>query len=219
VTVSHTAHTIRTAELALRQPGLPDPDGVAVGQIRMPEPDELRIYTDGSVSKQKFAKGQGFRTGWGYLATDGRYGCGRYPQFVPKVGKDPATVTELRAVLNAIADLLPTTRLTVVTDSQAAMLILAAWQNGSTDMPRGYVGATKPGKVPALEQLRHLVVTHAANLTVEKVKGHAGDVLNEGADTLAQLGMRWMRDNVADDEVARRAAGIAEGFLADWRRR
>lgn len=173
-------------------------------------------YTDGSVSTRRFANGLGVLTGWGYLGTDGTYGCGREPQFVTKAGRDISTVTELRAVWHAVGDALTDGQgpLTVVLDSMNAVDLLSRWKAGGDRMPAGYVGRTK-GE-PTLVRLRLAAAANADRLTVQHVHGHAGDTLNEAADVLAQLGMRWARDGLPDDQVARRAASVATGFIDTW---
>jgi ribonuclease HI len=174
------------------------------------------FYTDGSVSRIRTHKKTGWMTGWGYLSTDGRYGCGRYPQFDGLVG-DPAATTELRAIWHAVGQALTEHRVTVITDSAVAARTVLRWQDGDTTMPGGYTGSRRT--TPTLELLRQAIAANPDRITVWNVKGHNGDVLNEAADTLAQLGMRWARDNLTTDDVERRAAGVAEGFLADYRQR
>ncbi len=204
--------------LTLAERGLPPHHRSANVHGRVPgAPGPLLVYTDGSVSGRRIGRGLGWMTGWGFLDTSGAYGCGKMPQFT-KAGDDPAVVTELRAVWHAIGDRLADTPCTVITDSAAAARLLTAWQHGSVAMPPGYTGRTARG-IPTLERLHQVVAEHTANLTIEQTKGHAGDVLNEGADTLAQLGMRWGRDLLVKADVARRAHGVAEGFLTQWRRR
>lgn len=191
---------------------------VVTGRVRG-TPGPVVYYTDGSVSRRPIAVvgGRMWLTGWGYLATDGHYGCGPYPQFDQVAGTGLAVVTELRAIWHAVGHLLPTTRVSVVTDSKSAAQTLTRWQDGDSAMPRGYTGSKR--KVSTLQQLRAAVTANPQHLTIETVKSHSGDVLNEAADTLAQLGMRTARDHLAIDEVTRRAGGIAEGFLAQWRSR
>jgi ribonuclease HI len=187
-----------------------------VGLVAAPATSHPIFYTDGSVSGGR-SGALAALTGWGFLSTDGSYGCGRYPQFTPRAGLDTPLVTELRAVWHAVGHRLDAGPVTVVLDSQAAIRYLNRWAAGSTKLPSGYTGSRV--REATLRRLQTVVSGHPGRLTVQHAKGHAGDVLNEGADTLAQLGMRWARDNVPDDEVTRRAAGVAEGFLADWRRR
>lgn len=185
------------------------------------EDGPLRIYTDGSVSGQRIAGGIGWITGWGYLTTRGHWGCGKVPQFDRGRGFHPstvATISELRALWHGIRSRLADEPITVITDSRAAAQLLTDWCGGSTTMPPGYVGKTRRG-IPTLERLRAHVAEHAGNLTVETVKGHAGDVLNEAADTLALIGMRWARDNLTKVQARERGQAAAEGFLAQWRRR
>ncbi len=189
-------------------------DGSIAGQVHSTVAGPATFHANGSVSRQQFAKGVGWLTGWGYLATDGRYGCGRYPQCTGRAGSDRAVVAELRAIWHAAGTALQVEPVIVVTSSEHAATVLAAWQRGGVAMPAGYTGRSRG--VPTLERLRQVVAAHPGRLTVRRIPAGAGDVLHEGADTLAQLGMRWTRDDLADDEVARRAAGIAEGFLADY---
>lgn len=194
-------------------------DAAITGRIHQAATTSPAIfYTDGSVSRHRIGRNLGWMTGWGYLATDGRYGCGKYPQFTRRGGHDQTipVVTELRAIWHAIGDQLAAGPITVITDSREVLVHLDRWKSGSLAMPAGYVGGRKR---PTLERLRLAVTAHPDRLTVHQTTGHAGDVLNEAADTLAQLGMRWARDDLNEDTVTSRAEGIAEGFLADYRRR
>lgn len=191
-------------------------EGSVGGGVDVPGGAEHVVYIDGSVSRQRLANGLGWMTGWGFVTTLGRYGCGKCPQFELRTGDDPAVVAELRAVWHAAGEDLVSGLVTVVTDSAYAADVLAGWQAGETAMPAGYTGSRRG--TPTLQRLRQVVAADPGNLTVRWVKGHAGDALNEAADTLAQLGMRWARDGLTADDVAVRARGVAEGFLAASRR-
>ncbi len=175
----------------------------------------LIVHAVSAVSDRKVARGNAHLTGWGYLATDGTYGCGKIPQFAN--AGDIDTTTPLRAVWHAIAGRLADERLTVATDSPAAARILKAWQSGSTQMPARYTGRSKGGP-PTLELLRREVATHAGNLTVRQVR-RDDETLTIGAATLARLGLRWAAEALTEDDVQARAVGLAEGFIADWKRR
>lgn len=212
--------TDRSAAARRAERGLPTHyrDAAVTGQVKAATTAGPPIfYTDGSVSGLRFAGKLGHLTGWGYLALDGRYGCGRYPQFSTKAGRDVPLTTELRAVWHAVGDLLADQAVTVITDSNNAAAVLNRWKTGSTDMFAGYTGSSRT--VPTLEKLRRVVAAHPGHLTVETIAGQSGDPLNEGADTLAMIAMRWARDNVDEQEIRLRAARTARDFLADWRRR
>lgn len=206
------AHRVARAER-----GLPPHYRAAAITGRVKGTGPAVFYTDGSVSGHRTAGRLGHLTGWGYLALDGRYGCGRYPQFAAKAGRDVPLTTELRAVWHAVGELLTDQAVIVVTDSHNAAAVLNRWKTGSTDMFAGYTGSGR--KVPTLERLRRAVAANPGNISVETVRGHSGDPANEGADTLAMIGMRWARDNLAEADVRTRAEGTARDFLADWRRR
>lgn len=177
-------------------------------------PGPVTIYTNGSVSQTAAARNLGRLTGWGYLATDGTWGCGKSPQFA-HAGTSLPLVTELRAVWHAIGTRLAAGPCTIVTTSRHAAAILTAWKSGSTDMPPGYRGSRR--RRPTLERLRHEIDAHPGNLTVRLADGPADAVLHDGADTLALIGLRWARDGLTADETRRRAAGTATDFLAQWR--
>ena len=190
---------------------------LVTGRVRQPQTDAPAVfYTDGSVSRRQIGGRLGWITGWGYIAVDGRYGCGKYPQFTGKTGNDVVVTTELRGVWHAVGEVLADGPVTVIIDSTHAADVLRKWQAGDTTMPGGYTGSRR--RVPTLELLRQAIAAHPGHLTVQHVKGHAGNVLNEAADTLAQLGMRWARDNLTSDDVVHRAEGVAGGFLDDYRR-
>lgn len=177
-------------------------------------PTPLTIYTNGSVSDRPAARNLGHHTGWGYLATDGSWGCGKTPQFT-RAGIDLALVTELRAVYHALTHTAVTRHRTIATTSQHAIKILTDWQDGSTRMPHGYTGSNR--RRPTLQRLRHLIADQPTGFTFRQVTGHDDKILHDGADTLALIGLRWGRDRLTDDDARTRAAGTARDFIAQWR--
>jgi len=190
------------------------PSSKIFGQVPTRDSGPLVIATDGSSAVRP--KRKVWQTGWGFLGADGRYGCGWCPQPVELAGRDPATVAELRAVWYAIGELLPSRSATVWTDSLNAVTLLQAWQAGDVGrMPRGYLGSQR--HTPRMQLLARTVARHGANLTVEHVKGHAGQLLNEAADSLAKIGRSWTPDTTGQCEA--RARRLVEGFIADPRLR
>ncbi|GAA0484837.1 hypothetical protein Ade02nite_08160 [Paractinoplanes deccanensis] len=188
---------------------------VVTGDVRSHWTGAALIYTDGAAL-QKAIKSQwgqkGWLTGWGFVSTGGRYGCGPYPQLEGQAGQDLAVIAELRAVWYAIRGDELAAPVTVVLDSRHALDVLERWKKGAVDMPGGYVGSRV--RTPTMEKLRTLIASRPANLTLQHVKGHAGDPLNEAADSLARLGARWIKDKLPQREVESRARGLAEAFLA-----
>lgn len=187
-------------------------DDTITGRIPQPGRHDPVFYTDGAVDQQRHSKGIGLVTGWGYLSTNGDYGCGKAPQFTPKTGIRYNVVTELRAVWHAIGII--TSPATIVTTNPGTADVLRNWQAGSTTMPAGYIGSTR--KTSTLERLRRQVAANPASLTIRHVSD-TETVLNDAADTLARLGTRWAREQLDHDDVGQRAARITAGFLADWR--
>jgi ribonuclease HI len=184
---------------------------VVSGQVKVHNPGPLVFATDGSVARKM--RDREYLTGFGYLSTDGHWAAACCPQPATLSGRDRAVVAELRAVWHAVGPMLPTTPVTVLTDSQSACRFVEEWKTGSERMPAGYLGSAR--HTPRLLVLARAVALHPDNLTVRWVRGHAGHLLNEGADCLARLGCRWSVQRLTRAAVADRARFVAEGFLAD----
>jgi hypothetical protein len=171
----------------------------------------------GTSTSLRVSRELGRLTTWGYLADTGGYGCGRYPQFEGKAG-DLDLVAELRAVWYAIGHRIKNGPVTVITRTGDAICQLAAWQDGSTDLPAGYVGSTRRDRDPSrrrpmLEQLRRAITEHPRNLTVSVGIQAVDAPLAEGAETLAGLAEQWARNNLDKNTVRDQAAAAAEASL------
>ena len=68
--------------------------------------------------------------------------------------------------------------------------------------------------------MQRRIHAEGSRITLRWVPGHCGEPLNEGADALARLASRYRRGDrdLNDDEYRCRAAGIAKGFAAGYRR-
>lgn len=185
---------------------------VVTGQARAPKGLPLRYATDGSADGIRRRE---YRTGFGWLATDGRWGLGYCPQPAKIAGRDVAVVAELRAVWHAVGARLPAGSVTVLVDSRHALDYLAAWATGDQRIPDGYLGSQR--HTPMLHRFAAVVAAHPTHLDARWVPGHTGQLLNECADSLAKLGRRWLVDRLPVDDVTRRAQWLVGGFLADPR--
>lgn len=169
----------------------------------------LLVATDGSAHRGNM--------GWGWLAEDGQHALGS--QTPARSTCRPTTMpvlAELRAICAAI-QALPDRRLVIRTDCQGAIRFVADWAAGRDRAPAGYqanaqVSAAKGG----VAWMQHVVRANAHRVELEWVRGHAGDPLNEGADSLAKLARRRLEPpwGIAADEVPARAASIATTFAA-----
>jgi ribonuclease HI len=67
--------------------------------------------------------------------------------------------------------------------------------------------------------LANLVADRGSSVTYLHVKGHAGHLLNEAADTLAKVARQWLRNNEHLDRAAMtaRATDLAAAFLTTWK--
>lgn len=167
------------------------------------------VAADGSV--------RGKHAGFGWLAATGDYGLAGYRSSSRTVGTEPVLVAELCAIGDAAAQL-PGRHLTVLSDCQTAVAMAQRWMRGDLLMPAGYPDVG-PEEL-ALHVFQRRLADEIARLDIRWVRGHHGHPLNEGADALARLASRHRRgdEDVQGDEYARRAAGIAEAFAAEYRR-
>lgn len=132
----------------------------------------MKIWTDGGCHPNPGAGG------WGYVRSDGKEVCG---------GEQNTTNNrmEMTAVLRALSELPNGSSVTVYSDSQYCVKGLTIWRAGWRKKKW-----LKEGK-PMLNQDLWLALEVQMNrlqVDMQWVKGHAGDVNNEKADSLATQG-------------------------------
>jgi ribonuclease HI len=176
------------------------------------------VATDAATSFQRH------RAGLGFVATSGLFGLSAHPQPLGIVGNSATIVAELRAIWRAIAALRDNddqpASVAIHTDSKDALRYLRAWQSGGTGkFPDGYQLRDQrvSGNESSLEKLAELMAESGGYYTVQRVTGHAGDHLNEAADSLAKLALRsGTRGGLTRAEVLPAATRIAEFRLRDY---
>jgi ribonuclease HI len=139
----------------------------AVGNARLDylkQAPRLVVAADGSWSRGRRSGG------WGFVAADGRHGCGS----LTEVGSPVAA--ELAAIRSVLSRIPAPRRLRILTDSRPAMALIDS-----------------PARAP--RALRSTVFTiHNAlegrEVHLEWVKGHCGPGLHDGADRLAVAARR-----------------------------
>ena len=184
----------------------------AVGQVQG-VPGPLILATDAAVDRSCL--------GVGFLATSGHYGLQGHPYGQETSGVHRAAVAELRAVWCALDHLHSTGTpsnlpIEVHLDSFHALTFLQEWAHGGSRMPDGYLLWRQSGAVPTLERLRQTVALRATTLTFRHEQGHAGNTLNEAADTLAKLALRCSNGLIPQDLPAGLARRYAEQNLAAY---
>jgi ribonuclease HI len=196
-------HALRAAALAALEPA------PAVPTQRDPLP-ALSVATDGSASRG--------RVGWGWLASDGQHDLGsKKPAKEECDRRGHVVLAELRAISEAIAAL-PGRPLKIRSDSKVAIGLVREWMQGSDRLPGWYAAAhysaTRRGGLPWMQQQ---VRKEAHRIDICWVRGHAGDALNEGADSLAKLARRAPEGTCGftTDDVPARAKAIADAFAPE----
>lgn len=179
----------------------------AAQPVMAPPTRSLTVATDGSATRG--------RIGWGWLAEDGRHGHGtESPSTRQCTKRRHPVLAELRAISEAIAAL-PHRDLVIRTDCRPAISLVGEWILGGDRLPDGYVAthhtAVKRG---GLVWMQEQVRKEGPRLDIGWVRGHAGDPLNEGADSLAKLARRGAEGTwgFTADDVPRRAREIADAF-------
>lgn len=180
-----------------------------VQPVVAPPTGSLTVATDGSATRG--------RIGWGWLAEDGRHGHGTETPSVRQCAKRRHPVlAELRAISQAILAL-PHRDLVIRTDCRAAVSFVEEWMAGGDRLPHSYVATHHTAlKQGGLLWMQEQVRKEASRLDIGWVRGHAGDPLNEGADSLAKLARRAAEGTwgFTAADVPRRAQEIADAFTA-----
>lgn len=140
--------------------------------------DPITVAADGSV--------RGKHAGFAWLSCTGHYGVAGYRSSLNTVGRQPVLVSELLAIGDAVCEL-TRRRLSIVSDSQDAVAMVAHWTRGDTAMPVEY-----PADGP-LHVARRQIHVDRERIAVRWAPGHRGEPLNEGADALARLASRHRR--------------------------
>ncbi len=170
----------------------------------------ITVATDGSMRSQ--------HAGFGWLTSSGEHGLAGFVASSKRVGTNPVLVAELCAIGSAVCGL-PGHRLTVLSDSRAAVAMVNRWKRGDFVLPAEYP-VVESGSDRNLIAMQRRIHAARNRIALRWVHGHCGEPLNEGADALARLASRYRRGDrdLNEDEYRRRAAGIAKSFAAAYRR-
>lgn len=164
----------------------------------------LVVATDTSVNDEHVSLA--------YVSDQGHFGVFShpYPQHLMS-GRHRSTVNELRAVMEALENLVDETDrrpIRILTDSKDALSCLQEWKRGESAMPAGYsMRSRTQGTVPTLVALSRKV-RRLQEISFRLVPGHTGHPLNEAADSLAKLGLRQKKGVVSQ--------GVVHRFAPQW---
>lgn len=169
------------------------------------------VATDGSV--------RGRFTGYGWLASSGEYGLQGFRHSTKLIGSEVVLVAELRAIGMAVQKLRGRD-ITVLSDSKLAVAMVQRWMAGDDVLPEGYATYRESGKTPGLVRAQRMIYEDRDRITTVWVKGHRGEPLNEGADSLARLASRYaLGDSGLDGaEYHHRAQDLAATFSREFNR-
>lgn len=201
------------ADQTLREAAMRALEPAPTPQPRPERLPALSVATDGSAAHR--------RIGWGWLADDGRHGYGAAsPNKRCCSVRTLPVLAELRGVSAAVRAL-PGRQLVIHTDSRAAIDLVRRWVAGEDRLPPGYdVSHHEASAKGGLLHIREQVRREAHRIDLRWVRGHVGDPLNEGADSLAKLARRHADGSwgLTDEEIPARAASIAAAFTREPRR-
>ncbi|WP_198041513.1 ribonuclease HI [Micromonospora chokoriensis] len=152
---------------------------------------------------------------WGYVGENGIYGLGaaRMPHRI--IGAR-VLQTELRAMWWSLRRLIRHHPVRILSDSQDALDLISLWRYGSEQMPPGYTLDRAGGRKSTILQLAHLVAENADRISVEKVRGHTGHPLNEGADALAKIARAWATGRISKQTAHADARSVARNTVARY---
>lgn len=172
----------------------------------------VKVATDGSVYRDF--------SGCGWLADSGEYGLRGYQNNKQLTNHKTVLAAELLAIRYAVEQL-PRRRIDLVSDSKLAVNVARWWMAGNAGLPWGYRDANAHSYGPRLVDAQPAIHDNRDRITVTWCKGHRGEPLNEGADSLAKLARRYSvgRTGLSEDGYRSRAAELAEAFSAEFRGR
>ncbi len=172
-------------------------------------PSPVYVATDGSV--------RGRVTGCAWLASSGEYDLHGFRHTTKLIGRKVVLVAELRAIGMA-AQKLRGRDIRVLTDSKRALTMVRQWMDGNDVLPEGYMPYRESGKTPGLVVAQRIIFEDRARITAEWVKGHDGEPLNEGADSLARLASRYALGDSGLEraDYHRRAEDLADAFSREF---
>lgn len=157
----------------------------------------MRIATDGSCLKNP-----GGKTGWAWVAEDGRWQSG-------SVAEGSNNIAELMAAIAALRAAKKVKEVHLEIDSQYVLNIIEKW--GAGWKRRGWKKADGEPVANAELVAKLLELADRPGLTLEWVKGHNGHWLNEFADEQAGLAARnqtprstgrYTREQIAANKLA-----------------
>jgi hypothetical protein len=150
--------------------------------------------------------------GWGYVASDGRFGCGATTT-TRRYDGPGEIAAELRALFWASRKLIPRHPTTIVTDYPEIVDLVQAWRSGAVDTyPAEYNSDRRAGGHEAkLAVLARLVFEHEATVSTRLVEDYAETPGGVAADKLAQLGWKWAAGKQTKQVVRQKAVEIVAG--------
>ncbi|MFG3707071.1 ribonuclease HI [Micromonospora sp. NPDC047670] len=181
------------------------------------DPDAtIHVGTDGSY---RHVDGPDIRQRpicWGFLASNGLYGLGAARMPHRMIGQR-VLQAELRPIWWSLRRLVRTHYVRILSDSQDALDVVEQWRAGSEQMPPGYTLERAGERKATMLQLAQLVAENASRISVEKVRGHTGHPLNEGADALAKIARMWATGRLVKAEAHADARRVARAQLTRYR--
>lgn len=155
----------------------------------------LVVATDASVRRGT--------CGLGFLASNGTYGYRR-------IKLKSVSLGEIYAIDFAISSLEPGSVRVIFSDSIGALRQCRDWRSGRIAHPQ--YSQIKKQQWESIEEMRRRLSEALYGVQLSHVKGHNGDLLNEAADSLANIARLY-----GEPEASQRAKRLVEGFMMSYR--
>lgn len=175
-----------------------------------PKPPKILLSTDAAAKPG--------RIGCGYITTAGHFGLRAFSYREDSSCSVWVVIAELLAIYEPLCLLRDQYKtydgIFIRTDSTEAIAWINKWKKGIERVPPGYSRTDSKGRPSRLVVLSRMFAKNT-DINVAHQKAHIGEPLNEAADSLAKMALRYDGMNVNKRDLQRTATDWATNRLRD----